>query len=146
MMLKDKLLGCIAGALLVMVGGPLHAAELEIRLQPQTMFMQAINAGDEVMVGQFSCRGKHHIWLNAEKADDVANTYLVRGKQNPSNILYVTLGGQGWVVDDSAKNNGVTTVDTLSDTRFTIAASVNQTPRADLYTFNVAGECFPVNV
>ncbi|SQA96958.1 Enterobacteria AfaD invasin protein [Cedecea neteri] len=55
------------------------------------------------MSGQFSCRGKHHIWLNAEKVDDVANTYIVRGKHNQGNIIYVTLGGQGWIVDDSAE-------------------------------------------
>lgn len=54
--------------------------------------MKAINAGDEVMSGQFSSRGKHYIWPNAEKADDVANTCLVRGKQNQNNIIYVTPG------------------------------------------------------
>lgn len=145
MMHKGKMVGFIASVLLAVASAPLQAANLEIRLQPQTMSMNAINVGDEVMSGQFSCRGKHHIWLNAEKVDDVANTYIVRGKHNQGNIIYVTLGGQGWIVDDSAERKGVTTVDTLSDTRFILAASVNQTPRPDVYSFNVAGECLPVD-
>ncbi|WNJ78510.1 hypothetical protein RJE46_18070 [Cedecea neteri] len=145
MMQKGQMMGFITGVLLVMASVPLKADELDIRLQPKTMFVKAINVGDEVVSGQFSCRGKHHVWLNAEKVDDVANTYIVRGKHNQGNIIYVTLGGQGWIVDDSAERKGVTTVDTLSDTRFTIFASVNQTPRPDVYTFNVAGECLPVD-
>lgn len=143
-MQKESIMRLVIGVMLLVIGDSLHAAELEIRLQSKTLSSTTLNAGDEIVTGQFTCRGKHHIWLNAEKASDVANSYIVRGKNNPNNILHVTLSGQGWGVDDSPESNGVTMVDVISDTRFIVAASINQTPAPDVYDINTAGRCLPV--
>lgn len=115
---------------------------VSITLNGVSSMSSPLQEGQVISHGQISTQMVHrgyHVWLNAERNGDAPNRYILTGKYNQRNKIYVIIGQDGWV-PDSKSGVGIIKQTKESQAQFDIVVSGTQAVSADSYVIIVQGQ------
>ncbi|WP_273908572.1 AfaD family invasin [Enterobacter bugandensis] len=131
-----KIIHIIAVCLSLMT---VHASAVEKKLEIILSVRPVLNSylvdGTIVGTGKVIYHGEHtgfQVWLDGERHNNIPTRYLITGKNNGSNKLFVRLEQTGWEPNEKA-NGGLITYSREEQADFSIVADGGQQISADEY-------------
>ncbi|MGY0147481.1 AfaD family invasin [Edwardsiella tarda] len=114
---------------------------VSITLNGVSSMSSPLRDGQVISHGQISTQMAHrgyHVWLNAERNGDAPNRYILTGRSNQQNKIYVIIGQDGWV-PDSKSGVGIIKQTQEAQAQFDIVMNGTQDAPADSYVIIAQG-------